>query len=152
MDDRQRPAGNPRDGDPVQDELVELRQRIAALEQQVQQRSQDGDGDTRSLRGSIRSLKQRQDRLERKIDQEYRPALQREQETLDTVLEVMRELKDRLGAYGRMQKTLRNLQQDIDDLDRSVAAKVGHSEFDDTTTHLEEQVRRIKARLDHIED
>lgn len=151
MDEQQRATGDTGAGTQIQDELAELRQRIAALEQQVQQREQ-GDGDPRSLRGSIRSLKQRQDRLERKIDQEYRPALQREQETLDTVLEVMRELKDRLGAYGRMQKTLRGLQQDIDDLDRSVAAKVGHSEFDDATTHLEEQVRRIKARLDHIED
>lgn len=149
MDD----GGQARGGQGLEDELADLRQRIAALEQQVQQRGRGDDaGSDRSLRGSIRSLKQRQDRLERKVEQEYRPALQREQETLDTVLEVMRELKDRLGAYGRMQKTLRGLQQDIDDLDRTVTAKVGHSEFDETTTHLEEQVRRIKARLDHLED
>jgi len=51
-----------------------------------------------------------------------------------------------------MQKTLRTLQQDIDDLDRTVTGKVGHSEFDETVAQLEEHIRRIKARLNHLED
>lgn len=73
-----------------------------------------------------------------------------EETLLRDVKKGIREVKDRLTTYGKMQQQLHKLYEKVDQLETEIVGKVGRTEFEEHKREMDENIRRVKSQLDML--
>ncbi len=101
---------------------------------------------------AVKAVRDRQSRLEKMIDEKYKPEVEREKKLLENIMDSMRYIQDRLTAYGRIRKDNEMLKEKVEEIESEVKGKVDTSEFDRFKRMTREQIKRLKSRFDLLND
>jgi len=144
----------------MQQDLNEMQQSILTVkkeEEQLAQHLRDNfDNRERSLRASMRSIRDRQSQLENKVENEYQPQLEREQQLMEQLKDSIGYIRGRLASYQRLREKIDNIFNDIDDL--SALKLLTEDEYehlmneDNSGPDLEALGSLLERRFDRIEE
>ncbi len=104
----------------------------------------------KSMRRSVSAIRRRQKDLEMKVNKKYVPRLEKEEGLLKDLKQGIKEVRDRLTTYGRMQQKLHKLYEQMDKLETEVIGKLGRTEFEEHKREMDENIRRLKSQLDML--
>ncbi len=146
----------------LQQNIDKLNTRIGQIEDHLQELDQSEDYDIdqledelhtteRSLRGSISAVREQLKDLDSRVEDDYQPRLEQEQDLLKDITNSLSFIRQRLSTYGTIRQDVRDLSETVDSLDAQLNGKVGHTAFEEFQRETREKIKRLKSRLDRLE-
>lgn len=146
----------------LQQNIDKLNSRMGQIEDHLRELDQTEDYDIdnleeefhtteRSLRGSISAVREQLKDLESRVEDDYQPKLEQEQDLLEDITDSLSFIRQRLSTYGTIRQDVRDLSETVDNLDAQLNGKVGHTAFEEFQRETREKIKRLKSRLDRLE-